>query len=320
MEKKGLKGLGIWGLVLGLAVLVAGIAGAATPAVKPVMKKKSQVRAAVKVKASPKPKPSASPAILEGPLEEPGLAPEAPVAVPVVKAAVPVDAFNGKIFEIQLFREDEKKEGGLDRLIFREQGFKSWDWQKQGFKSAPYQMVPASAGPSFHVVVESPKKGTAEWNGVLRENVIEGTLVWTKGKKVKQYTFTGEMMPSLYHRLGGVSSIATEMDAFVEKLMKDGRILKNSRVKETFTHVSHAGFKYQMTSLICQKAGGKEKYSGRSMKEAHTNLGITQLEWDVMIKDLVGVLDDYRVHKSDQADLIAIFETSKPDMVVKAEE
>ena len=50
--------------------------------------------------------------------------------------------------------------------------------------------------------------------------------------------------PSLYERLGGVYSIASVMDDFIDRIMVDPRLNANPRVDEAHHRVPPAGFKY----------------------------------------------------------------------------
>jgi hemoglobin len=86
--------------------------------------------------------------------------------------------------------------------------------------------------------------------------------------------------PSLYDRLGGVYSIATVMDDFIDRIMVDPRLNANPRVDEAHHRVSPAGFKYLVTEMVCWATGGPQKYTGRSMKDSHQHLMITATEWE----------------------------------------
>ena len=50
--------------------------------------------------------------------------------------------------------------------------------------------------------------------------------------------------PNLYERLGGVYSIATVIDDFIDRIMVDPRLNANPRVDEAHHRVPPAGFKY----------------------------------------------------------------------------
>ena len=122
-------------------------------------------------------------------------------------------------------------------------------------------------------------------------------------------------MATLYERLGGVYSIATVIDDFIDRVMKDSRLNANSLVDEAHHRVSPAGFKYLATELVCSAAGGPQKYTGRSMKELHENLKITATEWEAFLDDLKQSLDKFGVPSAEQAELQAIVATTRADIV-----
>src|SRR5262249_37082882 len=55
--------------------------------------------------------------------------------------------------------------------------------------------------------------------------------------------------PSLYERLGGVYSIATVVDDFIDRIMVDPRLNANPLVDEAHHRVPPAGFKYLVTEM-----------------------------------------------------------------------
>ena len=71
--------------------------------------------------------------------------------------------------------------------------------------------------------------------------------------------------PSLYDRLGGVYSIATVVDDFVDRIMSHPRLNANPPVNEAHHRVPPAAFKYLVTEMVCRASGGPQKYTGRSM-------------------------------------------------------
>ena len=91
--------------------------------------------------------------------------------------------------------------------------------------------------------------------------------------------------PSLYDRLGGVYSIATVVDDFINRIMVDPRLNANPLVDEAHHRVSAAGFKYLVTEMVCGAAGGPQKYTGRSMADSHAQLKISSKEWDAFLDD-----------------------------------
>jgi hemoglobin len=122
--------------------------------------------------------------------------------------------------------------------------------------------------------------------------------------------------PSLYDRLGGVYSIATVVDDFIDRIMVDPRLNANPRVDEAHHRVTPAGFKYLVTEMLCWAAGGPQSYSGRAMDESHRHLLITAEEWQVFMDDLQQTLDKFAVPNAEQEEIMALVEGTRSAIVV----
>ncbi|MBW8058156.1 MAG: group 1 truncated hemoglobin, partial [candidate division NC10 bacterium] len=90
----------------------------------------------------------------------------------------------------------------------------------------------------------------------------------------------------------------------------------NPAIKEARDRVPKAGLKYRVTALVCQVSGGPCKYTGRSMKETHAQMYITEREWQAMAADFRRTLNNYQVPAQEQKELIAIVESTKKDIVI----
>ena len=121
--------------------------------------------------------------------------------------------------------------------------------------------------------------------------------------------------PSLYERLGGVYSIATVVDDFIERLLVNATLNANPAIKEARARVPKAGLKFHVAALVCEVSGGPCKYSGRTMKESHEKLNISRAEWDAMVVDFKATLDKFKVPPREQQELITIVESTKTDIV-----
>jgi len=124
------------------------------------------------------------------------------------------------------------------------------------------------------------------------------------------------MTKPLYERLGGVYSIATVVDDFIERLLVNDVLNANPAIKEARARVPKAGLKFRVTEIVCEATGGPEKYTGRSMKEAHRHLSITEKEWEAMLADFKKSLDKFAVPEMEQKELFAIVESTKKDIVM----
>lgn len=122
----------------------------------------------------------------------------------------------------------------------------------------------------------------------------------------------------LYDRLGGVYSIATVVDDFIERLLVNATLNANPAIKDARTRVAKAGLKFHVTALVCEVTGGPCRYSGRSMKDAHAQLNITEGQWQAMVADFRKTLDKFKVPAKEQEELISIVGSTKKDIVKPA--
>lgn len=124
---------------------------------------------------------------------------------------------------------------------------------------------------------------------------------------------------SLYERLGGVNAIASVVDDFVDKLLADPAIVANKNVVVSLKNITTPGLKYLLTEMICEAAGGPQKYTGRTMKESHAHLNITESEWQAMEKDFLASLKQFNVPEKEQNELVTIVRSTKKDIVLAKE-
>ncbi len=127
----------------------------------------------------------------------------------------------------------------------------------------------------------------------------------------------GAEKESLYDRLGGVFAVATVVDDFIDRIMANPQLNANPKVDEAHHRVPPAGFKYLVTEMVCWATGGPQCYTGKSMRESHEHLDITQEEWQVFLGDFQATLDKFEVPPAEQQELFAIVGSTKGDIVLK---
>ena len=124
---------------------------------------------------------------------------------------------------------------------------------------------------------------------------------------------------SLYERLGGVFAIATVVDDFIDRVMANAVLNANPKVDEAHHRVPPAGFKYLVTEMVCWATGGPQTYSGKTMRDSHEHLDITEEEWQSFLADFQACLDKFEVPATEQQELFAIVESTKGDIVLGVE-
>src|SRR2546421_571263 len=122
--------------------------------------------------------------------------------------------------------------------------------------------------------------------------------------------------PNLYERLGGICSIATVVDDLIDRVMTDPRLNANPLVDDAHHKVPPAGFKYLVTEMLCWAAGGPQKYTGKDMESSHRHLRITQGECGALLDDVAQTLDKSAVPAAERAEVVAIVESTRADIVV----
>lgn len=152
--------------------------------------------------------------------------------------------------------------------------------------------------------------------GLLSALMIHGIASMTLPPVIRSAAAEEKAEPLLYARLGGVYGIASVVDDFIERLLVNDVLNANRAILEARARVPKAGLKFQVTSLVSQVTGGPEKYTGRSMKEAHKHLNITEKEWQAMVADFKKTLDKFQVAEREQKELLAIVESTKADIVL----
>jgi hemoglobin len=123
---------------------------------------------------------------------------------------------------------------------------------------------------------------------------------------------------TLFERLGGIYVLSTVVDDFVDGLYADPVINTRPAAKHALRAARKAGFKFQATSLLCQETGGPCKYDGRSMREAHAELGITAREWEAAVAAFRRALAKHAVPAAERQELLNLLGTTKGDIVKTA--
>ena len=108
------------------------------------------------------------------------------------------------------------------------------------------------------------------------------------------------------------------VDDLINRVMSDPRLNANPLVDEAHHRVPPAGFKYLVTEMVCWATGGPQKYTGKSMADSHAHLKITSKEWEAFLDDLQQTLDHFAVPAQEQAELKAIVNSTRSDIVTDA--
>ena len=121
---------------------------------------------------------------------------------------------------------------------------------------------------------------------------------------------------SLYERLGGLAPISVVVSDFIDALVPDAVLNANPAIDAARKRVPAPYLKYHVTALVCKTTGGPCQYNGRTMKEAHAHLKITEREWSRMVTIFKEILAKHNVPAKETEELLAIVNSTKADIVV----
>ena len=121
--------------------------------------------------------------------------------------------------------------------------------------------------------------------------------------------------PSLYERVGGINNIAVLIDDVIERSYVNEVFKANPLIEEAHKRYPKAAYKYNATSLACMVMGGPQKYTGRSLKDAHQHLLVTEAEWQELIKIFKESMNSFKVPQKEQNEILGIIESTKGDVL-----
>ncbi|HXG09041.1 MAG TPA: carboxypeptidase regulatory-like domain-containing protein [Gemmataceae bacterium] len=126
--------------------------------------------------------------------------------------------------------------------------------------------------------------------------------------------------PTLWERLGGKEGVTKVVDDFVATAASDPKVnfFRDGKYKLDAAQV--ATMKRQLVEMISAASGGPLKYTGRSMKEVHKGMGITDAEFDALLADLKAALESNGVKPDDVAAVLKAVEATRKDIVEKTDE
>lgn len=148
-----------------------------------------------------------------------------------------------------------------------------------------------------------------------------------RGKGTGQDDEKKDVKKPLYDRLGGEQGVGAIVDDFVNRMLNDprvnfvrkgvtkGSIINRESAQWDASKANVDQLKKHIAQLIALSTGGPSHYDGREMKSAHAGLKITNAEMDAAIGDLKATLDKLAVATEEQKELMAIVETTRPQVV-----
>jgi hemoglobin len=125
---------------------------------------------------------------------------------------------------------------------------------------------------------------------------------------------TGE---TVWERLGGEENVKKIVNDFVAAAATDPKVNFFRDGTKTLDDKGVANFKKQLLHQLSDLTGGPYKYDGKSMKEAHKGMGITDAEFDELAKHLEKALKKGGAKDEDIRTIMAKVGQTRGDIVEK---
>jgi hemoglobin len=115
--------------------------------------------------------------------------------------------------------------------------------------------------------------------------------------------------PSLYNRLGGEQAVRKIVNDVLDKN------LSNPRIRKHFQNVDMNRLKQHVFDFFSMGTGGPHQYTGRDMRIAHENLGITSDDFELANDDMLKALQENNVPQAEIDEVMNILNSMKGDVV-----
>jgi truncated hemoglobin YjbI len=161
-------------------------------------------------------------------------------------------------------------------------------------------------------------KKALEDNGAKEPDIKAVLAAVEKTRKdIVEKKSDGPKETTLWERLGGEANVKKVVDAFVAAAVKDPKVdfFRGGKVPRDEQGVGD--LKKSLVEFISKETGGPLKYTGKSMKEAHKGMGITDEQFDALAKHLKKALEDKGAKEPDVKAVLDAVEKTRKDIVEK---
>jgi len=120
------------------------------------------------------------------------------------------------------------------------------------------------------------------------------------------------MSTPLFERIGGEAAVNTAVDIFYRKVLAD------DRVNGFFDDVDMDKQAAKQKAFLTMAFGGPNHYTGADLRRGHTHLvkrGLNGEHFDVIVELLSATLQELKVPATDIAEVGAICETTRADIL-----
>jgi len=118
--------------------------------------------------------------------------------------------------------------------------------------------------------------------------------------------------PTLYKRLGSYDTIAAITDDFL------ARLIAHPQMQRFFLGASESTRtrrRQHIVDYLCYKTGGPCAYTGRTMKDAHKGLAISESDWTILTALFRDCLEKFNLPGKETNEIMGLVVSTKEDIV-----
>jgi hemoglobin len=122
------------------------------------------------------------------------------------------------------------------------------------------------------------------------------------------------MSNDLYQKIGGEAAVNAAVDVFYR------RVLSDDRISDFFDDVDMERQAAKQKAFLTMAFGGPVHYTGADMRKGHAHLvarGLNDSHFDAVVENLVGALQELSVPAELIAEVGAVCETTRNDILGK---
>lgn len=116
-------------------------------------------------------------------------------------------------------------------------------------------------------------------------------------------------MSSLYEKIGGEAAVDAAVDVFYRKVLADDRISR------FFDDIDMDRQRVKQKAFLTFAFGGPANYSGKDMRTAHAKMNLTEDDFNAVMENLGGTLQELGVPDELIAEAAAIATSVKDDVL-----
>lgn len=121
-------------------------------------------------------------------------------------------------------------------------------------------------------------------------------------------SMSGQADASLYQQLGEREGIADVVEDLLYLIVEDDRI------NQQFKGMDVAQFHHNLTDQLCELSGGPCTYTGREMRELHSDMAITDTQFNALAENLILAMEQNDIPTGAQNRLIKRLLPLYPDI------